>query len=191
MRRRRRRRGRPWRHCRRGRPRVRDRDARARHGGRVVRDGVGVRQVRPGQASREEQHDQIGGLPGGVDVAGCLRGFDGGDPVGVDWLAVDMWFIGGEPFQLRPGDHAQVLGPVEGEIVDFTDEFGHGVGAQLHRAGFRTGVGGDGQTAHPGITGISHLRPSANPVPRPVSGTEPAGLARRHPTPRRRVTART
>ena len=56
--------------------------------GGVVGHGVGVRQVRPGQADREEQDDEVEGPPCGVDVAAGLGGFDGGDSLGGDVLAI-------------------------------------------------------------------------------------------------------
>jgi hypothetical protein len=76
-------------------------------GGAAVRDdggfvsrGVGVGPVRPGQADSEEDDQQVYRLPGTVDVAAGLGGFDRSDGLGGDGFAVGAGFVEAEAFQL-------------------------------------------------------------------------------------------
>ena len=61
--------------------------------GGVVSHGVGVGPVRPGQADSEEDDQQVYRLPGTVDVAAGLGGFDRSDGLGGDGFAVGAGFV--------------------------------------------------------------------------------------------------
>ncbi len=87
----------------------------------------------PREAEREEQDEQIGGFPRGVDLPSGLRHFDGRDCLLEDRLAVSARLVEDETLQLCPGDHPEVFVPGAGQIVDGAGELGHRVSAESDR----------------------------------------------------------
>ena len=98
--------------------------------------------MHPRQADPDEQHEQIDGLPEGVDVTLRLGGFDGGDVLVGDGPPVGVGLVEGDAFQVGPGDHSVVLGMDARQIVDIAREFGDGVGPQGDGAEELGAVGG-------------------------------------------------